>query len=50
MYPIAYVVVEAEIKDSWIWFLETLVSDIGHHKRHSMPTFISDRQKVSYGT
>jgi len=43
MYPIAYVVVEAETKDSWIWFLETLVSDLGHHEWHSRPTFISDR-------
>jgi len=50
MYPIAYDVVEAETKDSWIWFLKTLVSDLGHHERHSRPTFISDRQKVSYGT
>jgi hypothetical protein len=29
MYPVAFVVVEAETKDSWIWFLETLVSDLG---------------------
>ncbi|XP_062173746.1 uncharacterized protein LOC133879231 [Alnus glutinosa] len=45
MNPIAYVVVEAETKDNWIWFLETLVSNLGHHERHSRPTFISDRQK-----
>jgi hypothetical protein len=49
MYPIAYAVVEAETKDSWIWFLETLVSDLGNHERHGRPTFISDRQKVSHG-
>lgn len=50
MYPIAYVVVEAETKDSWIWFLETLVSDLGYYERHSRPTFISNQQKVSFGT
>jgi hypothetical protein len=49
MYPIAYAVVEAETKDSWIWFLETLVSNLGNHERHGKPTFISNRQKVSYG-
>jgi len=49
MYPIAYVVVEAETKDSWIWFLETLVSDLGNHERHGRLTFISNRQKVSHG-
>jgi hypothetical protein len=50
MYPIAYAVAEAKTKDIWIWFLETLMSDLGHHELHSRPTFISDRQKVSYGT
>jgi len=46
MYPIAYAVVEAETKDSWTWFLETLVSDLGTHDWHAKPTFISDRHKV----
>jgi hypothetical protein len=50
IYPIAIVVVEAEIKESWIWFLECLVSDLGCHARHVRPTFISDRQKVSFTT
>ncbi|XP_059461917.1 uncharacterized protein LOC132190910 [Corylus avellana] len=48
MYPIAFAVVEAETKDSWIWFLETLVSDLGTHARHARPTFISDWQKKRY--
>jgi hypothetical protein len=48
MYPIAIAVVEAEIKESWTWFLECLVSDLGSHARHVRPTFISDRQKVSF--
>jgi hypothetical protein len=50
MYPIAIAVVESETKDSWTWFLECLVSDLGHHERHTAPTVISDRQKVSYST
>jgi len=47
MYPIAIAVVESKTKDSWTWFLECLVSDLGSHERHTSPTFISDRQKVS---
>jgi hypothetical protein len=50
MYPIAIAVVEAEIKESWTWFLECIVSDLGSHARHVRPTFISDRQKVSFIT
>ena len=29
MYPIAFVVREGETKDSWSWFLELLLVDIG---------------------
>ena len=29
MYPIAFVVREGETKDSWSWFLELLLADIG---------------------
>jgi hypothetical protein len=29
MYPMVLAVVEVETKDSWIWFLETLVLDFG---------------------
>jgi hypothetical protein len=50
MYPIAIASVEAEIKESWTWFLECLVSDLGSHVRHVRPTFISDRQNVSFIT
>jgi hypothetical protein len=49
MYPIAYAAVEAETKDNWIWFLETLVFDLGSHEQHTRPTFISDWHKVSHG-
>jgi hypothetical protein len=45
MYPIAFSIVEAELKDNWVWFLETLVSNLGTHAR---PTFISYRQKVTF--
>jgi len=45
IYPIAMAVVEAETKDSWSWFLETLVADLGPNGSIGW-TFISDRQKV----
>jgi hypothetical protein len=47
IYPIAIAVVETECKDSWSWFLETLVGDLGPAP-HGLRgwTFISDRQKV----
>lgn len=48
MYLIAYAVVEAETKDSWTWFLETLVLDLGTREWHARLTFISDRQKVIF--
>jgi hypothetical protein len=48
MYPIAFAIVEAEVKDSWVWFLKTLVADLDTHGRHDRPTFISDRQKVTF--
>jgi hypothetical protein len=46
MYPVAIAVVEAETKDSWIWFLESLLSDLGTPLEQGR-TFISDRQKVT---
>jgi hypothetical protein len=45
IYPIAMAVVEAEMKDSWSWFLETLVADLDPNGSIGW-TFISDRQKV----
>ncbi|XP_077247615.1 uncharacterized protein LOC143887412 [Tasmannia lanceolata] len=44
MFPIAYAIVEAELKESWTWFLTTLLNDIGQMETHGW-TFISDRQK-----
>jgi hypothetical protein len=45
IYPIAMAVVEAQTKDSWSWFLETLVADLGPNGSIRW-TFISNRQKV----
>ncbi|XP_077233381.1 uncharacterized protein LOC143875660 [Tasmannia lanceolata] len=44
MFIIAYAVVEAELKDSWTWFLRTLLNGIGSVETYGW-TFISDRQK-----
>jgi hypothetical protein len=46
MYLIAIVVVEAETKDNWTWFLEALLADLGPRGPHGW-IFISDRQKVN---
>ncbi|WVZ03648.1 hypothetical protein V8G54_024454 [Vigna mungo] len=45
MLPIAYCVVEVENKDSWRWFLELLVDDLGGPEICSSFTFMSDQQK-----
>uniref|UniRef100_A0A2N9FBT4 Uncharacterized protein n=1 Tax=Fagus sylvatica TaxID=28930 RepID=A0A2N9FBT4_FAGSY len=44
VYPIAYAVAEAELKESWEWFLEMLFKDIGDLSYESW-TFMSDQQK-----
>jgi hypothetical protein len=46
MYPLSIAVVEAETKDSWVWFLEALLSDLGPAPPQGW-SFISDRQKVN---
>jgi hypothetical protein len=46
MYPVAHAVVEAETKDSWIWFLESLLSDLGIPPEQGW-RFIFDHQKVT---
>ncbi|WVZ24376.1 hypothetical protein V8G54_002920 [Vigna mungo] len=43
--PIAYVVVEVENKDSWTWFLDLLIQDLGGEDVCSSCTLISDQQK-----
>ncbi|XP_057433911.1 uncharacterized protein LOC130726623 [Lotus japonicus] len=42
-FPLAFAVVESECKESWQWFLDLLLLDIGPDRRW---IFISDQQKV----
>ncbi|GJZ49278.1 transposase, MuDR, MULE transposase domain protein [Tanacetum coccineum] len=44
IYPLAYAIVEAECKSSWLWFLTNLGEDLDLQP-NSNYTFISDRQK-----
>ena len=44
-FPLAWAVVEGENKDSWTWFLNNLLHDIGSMRERRW-VFISDRQKV----
>ncbi|XP_047162885.1 uncharacterized protein LOC124832671 [Vigna umbellata] len=46
MLPIAYVVVEVENKDSWTWFLNLLIDDLGGKEICSSITFVSNQQKI----
>jgi len=41
--PIAFVVVEGETKESWAWFLDLLVKDLGGVRLCKTYTFISDQ-------
>ena len=45
IFPIAMAIVEQEIRESWIWFLEIFAEDIGRPEELKL-VFISDRQKV----
>ena len=45
IFPVALGVVEQENKDSWMWFLQTFVDEIGRPDELNL-VFISDRQKV----
>jgi hypothetical protein len=44
-FPLAFGVVETETKESWRWFIQQLIEDIGQNKRF---VFISDQQKVRF--
>ena len=44
IYPITYVVTEAKNKETWTWFLENLIGDIGPIGIHGW-CFISDQKK-----
>lgn len=43
IFPIAWAVVEVENTESWCWFLDLLIRDMGSQRW----TFMSDRQKVN---
>jgi hypothetical protein len=43
-FPLAFGVVETETKETWRWFIDLLMGDIGLDRRY---VFISDQQKVS---
>ena len=45
IFPVAVGVVKQENKDSWVWFLQTFVDEIGRPDELNL-VFISDRQKV----
>ena len=45
IFPVALGVVEQVNKDSWVWFLQTFVDEIGRPDELNL-VFISDRQKV----
>ncbi|KAL0289968.1 UNVERIFIED_CONTAM: hypothetical protein Sangu_2594700 [Sesamum angustifolium] len=49
MYPIAYAIVENENKDSWVWFLSLLQSDLELDEEYAW-TFMSDKQKAARAT
>ena len=42
-FPLVVAVVEAETKDSWTWFINLLLGDIGDSQRWA---FITDQEKV----
>ncbi|KAG8383967.1 hypothetical protein BUALT_Bualt04G0068900 [Buddleja alternifolia] len=44
IFPICYSVTEAEDKETWKWFLELVIGDLGIYDQDKW-TFISDRQK-----
>jgi hypothetical protein len=44
-FPLAFGIVETECRESWKWFMELLMDDIGRDRRY---VFISDQQKVYF--
>ncbi|XP_014496774.1 uncharacterized protein LOC106758355 [Vigna radiata var. radiata] len=45
MLPLAYAIVEVENKDTWSWFLQLLVQDLGGNEVCGRCTWMSDQQK-----
>jgi len=46
MLPLACVMVEVECKDSWSWFLQLLIEDVGGVDVCQGITFMFDQQKL----
>ncbi|CAN1144829.1 hypothetical protein LINPERPRIM_LOCUS16842 [Linum perenne] len=46
VYPIAWAVVETENRDSWTWFIQALIDDLGITNGRGW-SVISDQQKVN---
>jgi len=46
MLPLAYAIVEVENKETWKWFLEILVGDLGGPGVCGACAFMSDQQKL----
>jgi hypothetical protein len=44
IFLIAYAIYESETRDTWTWFLQALLEDIGYPREH-MWSFMSDHQK-----
>ena len=47
IYPVAWAMVAVENKESWKWFLDLLIDDIGMGVGHGL-TIISDQHKVMF--
>ena len=45
LFLLAFVVIEAETKDLWTWFILKLISDVNAGSQRRL-TFISDQQNV----
>nr|GMD95392.1 uncharacterized protein LOC109172155 [Ipomoea batatas] len=45
IFPVAFAIVEGELKDSWCWFLKLLDNDLNLSNNPSAWTIISDKQK-----
>ncbi|XP_014506569.1 uncharacterized protein LOC106766349 [Vigna radiata var. radiata] len=45
MLPLAYAIMEVENKETWSWFLELLIEDLGGTEVCDACTFMSDQQK-----
>ncbi|KAG8388326.1 hypothetical protein BUALT_Bualt02G0113900 [Buddleja alternifolia] len=46
IFPICFALVEGKTKDTWMWFLNLLDSDLGISENQYRWTFMSDKQKV----